>query len=104
VNERLSDDYYLDASDIEVSVQGGTVTLSGEVDDRESKRRAEDIAEFCSGVQQVQNNIKVKSGGLTGWLFGNGSDESETQGSGTTASSTQSTTSGTSSKKASSGS
>ena len=104
VNERLSDDYYLDASDIEVSVQGGTVTLSGEVEDREAKRRAEDIAEFCSGVRQVQNNIKVKSGGLTGWLFGNGADESENRGTGEGSSSTQNTTSGASSKKASSGS
>ena len=101
VNERLSDDYYLDASNIEVSVQGGTVTLSGEVDDRESKRRAEDIAEFCSGVQQVQNNIKVQSGGLTGWLFGNGSEESESKGIDSSPSQ-GSTTSGTSSKKASS--
>jgi hypothetical protein len=99
VNERLSDDYYLDASNIEVRVQGGTVTLSGEVEDREAKRRAEDIAESCSGVQQVQNNIKVQSGGLTGWLFGNSSEENRESGS----TSTQSgTTSGTSSRKASS--
>jgi hypothetical protein len=100
VNERLSDDYYLDASNIEVSVQGGTVTLSGDVENREAKRRAEDLAESCSGVQQVQNNINVQSGGLTGWLFGNGSDETENRGGN---SSTQSgTTSGSSSKKASS--
>jgi osmotically-inducible protein OsmY len=96
VNERLSDDYYLDASNIEVSVQGGTVTLSGEVEDRDAKRRAEDLAESCSGVQQVQNNIKVQSGGLTGWLFGNGSDENLEN------STTASTQSGTSTKKASS--
>lgn len=104
MNERLYEDHYLDASDIEVLVQGGTVTLSGEVDDRESKRRAEDIVESCSGVQQVQNNIKVKSS-FTNWLFGNGSDESEDQGSTSNTSSSQSsTTSGSSSKKASSGS
>ena len=100
VNERLSDDYYLDASNIEVSVQGGTVTLSGEAEDRDAKRRAEDLAESCSGVQQVQNNIRVKSGGLTGWLFGNGSEETENRGG---TSSTQSGITGEStSKKASS--
>jgi Flp pilus assembly secretin CpaC len=80
VNERLSDDHYLDASNIEVQVQSGTVTLSGEVEDRESKRRAEDIVESCSGVQQVQNNIRVQSSSSS-W-FGNGSDEQEDQSGG----------------------
>ena len=94
VNERLSDDHYLDASNIEVQVQSGTVTLSGEVEDRESKRRAEDIVESCSGVQQVQNNIRVQSSSSSSW-FGNGSDEQEDQsGSASTASP------GSSSKKA----
>lgn len=102
VNERLYDDYYLDASDIQVSVQGGTVTLSGEAEDREAKRRAEDIVESCSGVQQVQNNIKVKSS-FTNWLFGDGSDEAENQRTSSSTSSTQgSSTGGSASRKATS--
>jgi osmotically-inducible protein OsmY len=61
VNDRLSDDSSLDASDIEVSVQNCEVTLSGTVNTRWEKRRAEDCAESVSGVKNVENRIKVKS-------------------------------------------
>lgn len=70
VNDRLTDDWMLDASDIEVQVSEREVTLSGEVSSREDKRRAEDIAEDISGVTHVQNNLRVRrndeSGGVTG--------------------------------------
>ncbi len=59
VNDRLTDDPYVDASDIEVSVSNREVTLSGTVDSREAKRRAEDIAESIPGVTHVQNNLRV---------------------------------------------
>lgn len=36
------------------------MTLTGTVSDRDSKRRAERLAESASGVSDVQNNIKVK--------------------------------------------
>ena len=49
VNDRLTDDSGLDASDIDVSVSGREVTLSGEVANRWDKRRAEDLAESVSG-------------------------------------------------------
>ena len=60
LNDRLTDDPYLDASDIEVRVQDGEVTLSGEVARREDKRRAEDLADNISGVGHVQNNLRVR--------------------------------------------
>jgi osmotically-inducible protein OsmY len=60
VNDRLSDDPFVDASEIEVSVSSCEVTLSGTVDSREAKRRAEDIAERVSGVKHVQNNLRVQ--------------------------------------------
>lgn len=60
VSDRLSDDWRVDASDIEVTVAAGEVTLSGTVGSREDKRRAEDIADDCSGVKHVQNNLRVK--------------------------------------------
>jgi len=60
VNDRLTDDPYVDASDIEVSVSSCEVTLSGTVDDRRARRRAEDIAESVSGVSHVQNNLRVR--------------------------------------------
>lgn len=59
VNERLTGDYYLDAHDIDVSVSDGTVTLSGRVDSRNNKRRAEDLAERVSGVTDVTNQLRV---------------------------------------------
>ena len=61
VSDRLSDDHWLDASDIEVRVENGEVTLTGTVTDRDSKRRAERLAEGCGGVIDVQNNIKMRS-------------------------------------------
>ena len=63
VNDRLTDDAYLDASDIEVEVKNGEVTLSGVVRSRNDKRRAEDIVESISGVSNVQNNIRVRQSG-----------------------------------------
>jgi osmotically-inducible protein OsmY len=63
VNDRLTDDGYLDATDIDVEVSNREVTLSGEVDSRMAKRRAEDIAESVSGVTHVQNNLRVRQEG-----------------------------------------
>jgi osmotically-inducible protein OsmY len=60
VNDRLTDDGMIDASDVEVEVSGREVTLSGHVDNRMAKRRAEDIAESVSGVTHVQNNLRVR--------------------------------------------
>jgi osmotically-inducible protein OsmY len=59
VNDRLSDHDYLDASDVEVSVDNTEVTLSGTVNSRYSKRLAEDIAENVSGVTYVQNDLRI---------------------------------------------
>jgi hypothetical protein len=60
VNDRLSDDYYIDASDVEVAVQNSEVTLTGTVKSRSDKRRIEDIAESVSGVTNVENRLRVK--------------------------------------------
>ncbi|MDP2258694.1 MAG: BON domain-containing protein [Caulobacter sp.] len=59
INDRLTDDSWLDATHIEVAVEGGEVTLTGTVSSRQAKRRAEDIAERVSGVEDVQNTIRV---------------------------------------------
>jgi osmotically-inducible protein OsmY len=66
VNEQLTDDPRLDASGLEVTVDGGEVTLSGTVDSREAKRRAEDIAESVSGVAYVVNRLRPRQGGTPG--------------------------------------
>jgi hypothetical protein len=61
INERLTDDDELDASDISVRVSDGRVTLEGRVDQRWMKHRAEDIADSCTGVKDVDNRIHVAS-------------------------------------------
>lgn len=60
VNERLTHDPHIDASDIEVSVSNGEVTLSGTVTSRDAKRHAEDLVEMVSGVSDVNNQIRVQ--------------------------------------------
>ncbi len=65
ISDRLTEDGYLDASNIDVAVDGGEVTLSGTVSDRQSKRRAEDLADAVSGVTHVQNNLRASGGSGT---------------------------------------
>ena len=63
INEELTQDPELDASDVNVEVRSGEVVLKGTVPDRESKRRAEEIAECCSGVKDVMNQLRIKREG-----------------------------------------
>ena len=63
-HERLTDDTWLDASNIGVSVSGGEITLSGTVESREAKHRAEHLVENLSGVTHVQNNLRLAKGGF----------------------------------------
>jgi len=61
INDRLSDDVFVDATEIEVNVNQGEVVLTGTVNERRAKRRAEDIAEEVSGVKNVENRIRVST-------------------------------------------
>jgi hypothetical protein len=61
VCDRLTDDSRIDASDVDVAVKDGEVTLAGSVRSREEKRFAEDLIEHVSGVRDVNNNLKVKA-------------------------------------------
>jgi len=98
VNDRLTDDGWIDASDIDVQVSSGEVTLTGQVRSRNDKRRAEDLAETVSGVKHVQNNLRVKdqssSGESATLVAGHGSSGSSSTG--TSASGTSSSGTGTS--------
>lgn len=62
VCDRLTRDPWIDASDVEVTVRTGEVTLSGNVRDRSEKRHAEDLIEQVSGVREVHNNLRVSPG------------------------------------------
>jgi hypothetical protein len=80
VHERLTDDAWLDASHISVAVLAGEVTLSGTVESREAKHRAERIVEDISGVVHVQNNLRPTKGGFfTSPTSGYGDSAAETQ-------------------------
>jgi osmotically-inducible protein OsmY len=59
VNEALYRDHDVDASEVEVKVAGGEVTLNGTVEDRAMKRHAEDCACAVPGVKNVMNQIRV---------------------------------------------
>ena len=65
VTEALERARGLDASDIEVLVENGEVTLNGTVRRREDKRRAEDLAD-TRDVANVQNNLRARHH----WGFG----------------------------------
>lgn len=68
VCDRLVDAPDVDASDIEVRTNNGEVTLSGNVTDREQKRRAEELIENVSGVREIHNSLRVRrwqEGGTT---------------------------------------
>jgi hypothetical protein len=50
----------LDATDIDVTVEGTEVTLEGTVPDKRQKRLAEDLAHHCMNVSDVHNRLKVR--------------------------------------------
>ena len=59
VCDLLTEDEDVDAGDIDVSVSGGVVALTGSVGDRGAKRRAARIAESVRGVRDVQNDLRI---------------------------------------------
>ncbi len=61
--DRLWDQWDIDATDIEVRVQSGEVTLEGLVENRWAKRHAESIADSVSGVHDVHNLLRTKRPG-----------------------------------------
>lgn len=66
LNEKLAQDDEIDATDITVTVENGEVSLEGTVEQRWMKHRAEDLAERCPGVKDIDNRIRVKHAGTSG--------------------------------------
>ncbi|HKW46714.1 MAG TPA: BON domain-containing protein [Gemmatimonadaceae bacterium] len=62
ISDRLMMHPDVDASDIEVHVANGIVTLRGTAEDRHQKRIAEFIAEDVAGVDDVNNELKARHG------------------------------------------
>lgn len=61
VNDQLAADPFLDATDVEVHIHDGEVTLTGSVADRYQKRRAEDDVDAVAGVIDVHNQLRLRS-------------------------------------------
>ena len=60
VNQALTDHPGVDATDIEVKVKHGEVTLTGTVENRRAKRMAEDAADSVRGVRDVHNRLRLR--------------------------------------------
>ena len=58
----MTDHDELDATEILVMVEGGVVTLTGEVPERRMKHLAEDLADAVRGVKDIDNRIRVDNG------------------------------------------
>ena len=83
VNDRLSEGY-LDATEIEVQVADGEVTLTGTVNSRSDKWRAEDIADDVRGVKNVENRLRVQQSDINRYPSMSGTSTSATGTTGTT--------------------
>ncbi|HEX5934837.1 MAG TPA: BON domain-containing protein [Pseudorhizobium sp.] len=57
VNEALTQDTFLDPTNISVSVRNGRVTLDGTVSNEADRRRAEECVSRVHGVTGCQNNL-----------------------------------------------
>lgn len=66
LSEKLSNHHYIDASDVNVEVKNGVVTLTGSVEQRHLKHEIEDMAENCSGVKDVENRLSVSARNQSG--------------------------------------
>ncbi len=60
INECLTSDPAIDATDISIECTDGIVTMTGLVDERAMKYRAEDLIASCAGVRDVANRLTVR--------------------------------------------
>lgn len=63
--ESLYRDSHVDASNIDVTVKDACVYLRGTVEDRQEKRRAEECVERVSGVEDVQNELRLSKSSIS---------------------------------------
>lgn len=70
ISEALRVHSEIDATEIEIEVSAGVVSLSGTVDSRKTKRMVEDEIELISGVNDVKNDLRILTsveGPQPGW-------------------------------------
>jgi osmotically-inducible protein OsmY len=61
--ERLMNRWDIDAGEVSVEVKDGMVTLEGTVQNRRERHAIEDLIDDCHGVKDIDNKIRVQSGG-----------------------------------------
>lgn len=61
INERLTAHPDIDASDIDVTVEDGVVTLNGTVNSRGARRLAEEIIDDIRGIKDIHNKLKTRT-------------------------------------------
>lgn len=108
LNDALTHDPHIDASEIDVTVESGVITLKGTVSERAMKRMAEDTAERIRGVSDVKNELRVQAESSTSnkrtWsdsmtsMDGKSSDKNDTDTTSTRGGKTGSRTTSTDSK------
>lgn len=59
VCEYLEDDGRIDASEIEVNINQGVITLTGPIESRKMKKFIENQVDHCRGVRDVRNNLEI---------------------------------------------
>jgi osmotically-inducible protein OsmY len=59
IMELLTNNADLDATEVELHVESGEVTLTGTVDSRDAKWLTEDLVNSVTGVREVNNRLKV---------------------------------------------
>jgi hyperosmotically inducible protein len=59
VEAQLAEDRLGDLSGINVTTEGGTVTLTGTVQKAERKARAAELARQVKGVKRVKNDLEI---------------------------------------------
>jgi hypothetical protein len=61
ISERLYHNASIDSSEVSVTVSSGKVTLEGTVPQRWMRHAIENEADRCTGVRDIDNNIRVQS-------------------------------------------
>lgn len=59
IHERLTAHPEIDASDVEIEVKGGEVTVIGSVEDRWTRHRVEDVIDEVLGVREIDNKLRI---------------------------------------------
>jgi hypothetical protein len=60
IHDRIAADWNMDALDVDIKVEKGVVHLAGQVRDRSSRDRIEDITEAVRGVKSIENKIRIE--------------------------------------------